>query len=355
MTCKVLYYFIFINTFFLDKVILANVVVSSSEVPIVYCLGDKNVMQTIVSMESAVRNMNEDSFYKFILFVPNNFTQDSTRKFTIFQKKYSNKCDVSIMRMSDEDSKYPPEFYSLFIPDKLKDRFAKVIYIDGDTIIRGDLSELYETGISINDFLAGVCDCRVKNNTERVRKIVPQLIEKNNELGGELAAECKRYINSGVIIFNVFRINDCKIHLKDKFISIWKTGITLSACDIVNIICCYDAYKKIIALKYNMNLKIYGLEDKCVEKFMNRKDIDFFKEEEDEDGERLKAELKEAIKDPVIVHFMDEHKPWKSRIGCMREYYNEWLNIFNEIKREYGFEDLKAKRKCCCGHVGLRA
>ena len=114
MTCKVLYYFIFITTFFLDKVILANVVVSSSEVPIVYCLNDKNVMQTIVSMESAVRNMNEDSFYKFILFVPNNFTQDSTRKFTIFQKKYSNKCDVSIMRMSDEDSKYPPEFYMIF-------------------------------------------------------------------------------------------------------------------------------------------------------------------------------------------------------------------------------------------------
>lgn len=353
MTCKVLYYFIFITTIFLDKVILANVVVSSSEVPIVYCLNDKNVMQTIVSMEFAVRNMNEDSFYKFILFVPNNFTQDSTRKFTIFQKKYSNKCDVSIMRMSDEDSKYPPEFYSLFIPYKLEGRFNKVIYIDGDTIVRGDLSKLYETEISTGDFLAGVCDCRVKDNIVRVRKIVSQLVKKNSKILGDLV-EFERYINSGVIIFNVSRINECEIHFKDKFISIWETGITLSACDIINIICYKDDFKKIISLKYNMNLKNYNLY-KDVDVFMKREDIEEFKSLYDYGNEQLRVDLQDAIKNPVIVHFMDEHKPWKSRIGCMREYYNEWLNIFNEIKREYGFKDLKAKRECCCGHIGLRA
>ena len=119
------------------------------------------------------------------------------------------------MRMSDEDSKYPPEFYSLFIPTILKDRFEKVIYIHGDTIISGDLFELYETEMTERDFLAGVCDCRVKNNTERVSKIVPRLIEKNDELRGDLADECEKYINSGVIIFNVSRISICGTPWKD--------------------------------------------------------------------------------------------------------------------------------------------
>ena len=88
---------------------------------------------------------------------------------------------------------------------------------------------------------------------------------------------------------------------------------------------------------------------------MNREDIEFFKYKNDDGDERLKAELKDAKDKPVIVHFMGEHKPWNSRIGCMGKYYNEWLAIFNEIKREYGFEDLKTKRKCCCGRIGLRA
>lgn len=351
MTCKVLYYFIFITTVFLDKVILANVVVSSSTVPIVYCLDDKYVMPTIVSMESAVRNMNEDSFYKFILFVPNNFTQDSVGKFTIFQKKYSDKCDVTIMRMSDEYSKYPPEFYMLFIPDKLKDRFEKVIYIHGDTIIRGDLSELYKTDME-GKYFAGVCDCRDENNIKRVKEINTQLCEINNKLK-DCLHKGKLYINSGVIIFNVSRLAEKNIPFKDILISIFENRIALSACDIINI-CCSSGDKKRIPFKYNIYLKNYNLY-KGIENFMSRKDIETFKDKTEYDDDELMADLKDAKDKPVIVHFMGEHKPWNSRIGCMKAYYDEWLSIFNEIKREYGFKDLKTKRKCCCGHIGLRS
>ena len=56
-------------------------------------------MPTIVSMESAIKHMEDTSFYKFTILVSPDVTKEDRRKFRLFKFKYSSKCSVKIINM----------------------------------------------------------------------------------------------------------------------------------------------------------------------------------------------------------------------------------------------------------------
>ena len=86
-------------------------------------------------------------------------------------------------------------YYRLFIPD-LFPEYGKAIYIDSDTIVQSDLSELYETELTDADYLAA---CR------------EQVMVQNDVFGryveNALGISRHNYFNAGVLLLNctVFR------------------------------------------------------------------------------------------------------------------------------------------------------
>ena len=159
-------------------------------IPIVYATDDNYVMPTIVSMESAVRSMKESSFYEFTILVPDEIKQENINRFEIFKNSYENRCSVNLIKMgnvySDCFTKIWGEamYYRLSIPYILKDA-DKAIYLDGDTLVRHDLQEMYDIDLGDN-----LCGGVLEPGYKRYK-----IFKKFNE-------KIDKYINSGVLLIN---------------------------------------------------------------------------------------------------------------------------------------------------------
>jgi lipopolysaccharide biosynthesis glycosyltransferase len=75
-------------------------------------------------------------------------------------------------------------FFKISIP-RILDSVSKVLYIDCDVIVKGDIAELYETDIC--EFLIGAC-------------VDPYLFEHSDKLG---IPKKYKYFNSGVMLLNL--------------------------------------------------------------------------------------------------------------------------------------------------------
>lgn len=88
-------------------------------------------------------------------------------------------------------------YYRIFIPFMFKE-YDKAIYIDSDTCIPGDISELYN--IDLGDNLFGGCnDISCQDN-----EILCEYFKTN------AGADIKEYINSGVLLMNMKKLREIK-------------------------------------------------------------------------------------------------------------------------------------------------
>lgn len=286
-------------------------------IPIVYATDDNYVMPTIVSMESAVRSMKESSFYEFTILVPDEIKQENINRFEIFKNSYENKCSVNLIKMgnvySDCFTKIWGEamYYRLSIPYILKDA-DKAIYIDGDTLVRHDLQEMYN--IDLEDNLCGGVIDPSYNRVDFLKKF-------NNKVG--------KYICSGILLMNhkAWRNN---INFDRDILNLCKNVKSIKLIfpdqDIINIVCGGRIKKLPFKFtRFNMWCNIENEYDKCEYAKKNYS----------------KEEFLEGKNNPVIMHFFCP-KPWVSK-GSPDFLYQEWYNLFNSIKRKYKFKELKLK------------
>ena len=131
-----------------------------NEVVIAYITDDNYVMPTIVSIISAIMNKNENSIYKiFIIGVSiNNENKKIIEEF--ISKNINDKIYLNILHFNQHynfDDSHPyvtsAAIFKFDIANILSD-YDKVLYIDCDTIILKDLTELFE--INLNDYYAAV-------------------------------------------------------------------------------------------------------------------------------------------------------------------------------------------------------
>lgn len=242
-------------------------------IPIVMFLDEGYLHPVIVSLTSLFENQDSKTFYHVSVLIPGNFKMESKMKIGFLKEKYGN-CKIDFIDMGSKHmdmnrSHFPPiTYYRLDIASVLLHE-KKCIVIEGDQIIRHDLSEMYT--ISVDDYyFAGVCHSRSK---EFVRAL--EIPDADN------------YANVGVMIMNLEKIREDKLEEKfrnvikkrDKVIQKWHADQ-----DVFNIVC----YGKILCLPhkfgYLINLRKY-----------------------------LKGHgRKNEIEDPVIVHFASTPKPWKN-------------------------------------------
>ena len=89
-------------------------------------------------------------------------------------------------------------YYRLFIPEMFPE-YDKVIYIDSDVVVPGDISELYNE--ELGDNLVGAC-------TDTSILHIPPLVEYTQKAVGMKPGE---YCNSGILLMNAKKMREVKM------------------------------------------------------------------------------------------------------------------------------------------------
>ena len=293
----------FIITFFLSLFGASNSVATDYSdkkiIPIVMATDDGYAYHTQVAMNSIMETKNGDVFIKFYVMIPGNMSWENKERFKNFKNLYKDGCTVDIIDMKDKFSYVKsgighityPTCYRLLIASYLKD-YDKVLYIDGDILVRHDLWDLYNTDIK-DYYIAGVRDfCLFIYNLER---------EYATRLGVKSAND---YINAGMLVMNTKEIRAEK--LENKFLDFLnQKNPVLMDQDTLNAVC-YGKIKQINPTYNNMVNYIDKLGNKVPWQFSDC---------------CSQWNWEKAHYDPCIVHYQGEEKPWKT---WNVKFYDEW-------------------------------
>lgn len=158
-----------------------------------------------VAIASLIDNASRDYNYN-IHVIYESITDDSIQKIKTLETEYA-KIIFSEMKEGLESITNRKEnllrtdiftltiYYRIFIP-RMFPQYDKAIYIDSDTCIAGDISELYN--IELGDNLFGGCnDISCKDNP-----ILSRYFTMNS------GASKEEYINSGILLMNMKKLRD---------------------------------------------------------------------------------------------------------------------------------------------------
>ena len=267
------------------------------KISITYAPDDNYVNQTVVSMKSALEHNEQVEF----IIMYSKLSAESMQKLgavggslRLIKMDESQFADLTLSKWVTVQA-----WFRIKLPDLCKD-LDKVLYLDCDTLIRGNLDELFSLDLT-DKYLAGVKD------VWGVSKYVKRLDMKSGV-----------YVNSGMLLFNCDYCR--KEHFFDKVVEFAKNNAKIiEFCDQDSINKVVDEYKLVISPKYNlMDTWWRG---------------GYYEFEGEEETEYLRAK-----ENPVIVHLTGLKPAFK---GCGNKFKDEWwevakkTNIYDELLRDY--------------------
>lgn len=166
-------------------------------------------------------------------------------------------------------------YYRLFLTELLPETIDKVLYLDGDVIVRKSLLSLWNTNIS-HVALAAAPDCGA---------------EKMEPYTRLQYAPCLGYFNAGVLLLNMryWRENNV-FNIFYEYIKSYHDNIIFHDQDVLNYV--FRESKLTLPIEYNL-----------MQDYLSRENM-----------RKYNKVILNAIKDPVIVHFSGTSKPWGSYI-----------------------------------------
>lgn len=180
----------------------------------------------------------------------------------------------------------------------------RVLYLDGDTIVKGSLLKLMQTEMHDN-WIAGV-----KDTSEKIRQ---------RELGMD-----SDYVNAGVILINMDKWREEKIGERlISFINTCPEKLSYADQDVLNAVCAGKI--EFLELKYNFNHDTNELALPVLSDLYGL------------DQEELYECVKDHFANVVVWHYYGTNKPWRKgeRLGVSEK---EFLKYYNKSR-------WKAKRK----------
>ena len=267
------------------------------KISIAYAPDDKYVNQTVVSMKSALEHNKQVEF----IIMYSKLSAESMQKLgavggslRLIKMDESQFADLTLSKWVTVQA-----WFRIKLPDLCKD-LDKVLYLDCDTLIRGNLDELFSLDLT-DKYLAGVKD------VWGVSKYVKRLGMKSGV-----------YVHSGMLLFNCDYCR--KEHFFDKVVEFAKNNAKIiEFCDQDSINKVVDEYKLVISPKYNlMDTWWRG---------------GYYEFEGEEETEYLRAK-----ENPVIAHLTGLKPAFK---GCGNKFKDEWwevakrTNIYDELLRDY--------------------
>ena len=245
--------------------------------PINICLSfdEKYAQHAAVTMVSLMKNCSRNIHFYIIDSEPSGITE-SRSKIVKLVEMYGAKIsfrtiDLSVFKgfpiwkpMQDSPNKYVP-YYRLCLADLLPE-IERIIYLDTDIVVQGDIAKLYDLEFAKDQFIAGVNDMDSEELKEKI--------------------STSAYINSGVILFDLATIRRIKLNVVEESIKIlqnFRERISLNIDqDLINII--FNDHIRLLDISWNAQsvgtprgFKL-GYDDKSIEK--------------------------------NIIHFIASHKPW---------------------------------------------
>ena len=269
-------------------------------IPVVMAADENYAIPLSVTIASLLCNAKPKTKYDIYLLVPDEFSSASKGLLLRYEQIYPG-CRINFIVMKDAFNDVhlsiahisKVTYYRLLIPTLLP-QYSKCIYLDGDLVVTGDLTDFFRT--NVDDFyLAGVKAAgymypawKVAFETDRLN--IPSI---------------ENYINAGVLVMNLDKIR--KHGLQETFIELSKKPPQSQDQDVLNL-ACYNNIK-ILPPRFNLMNKYiqrvngkYGFNE-CATYVYSAK------------------ELTEALENPLIIHFADRKKPWTDPDGLLCEYW----------------------------------
>ena len=195
---------------------------------------------------------------------------------------------------------WPKVTLSRLLMDKLLPKnIDKILYIDGDTIVRGSIETLWNTKMDNSIIAASIEPTVSKERKERL-----QMLNYPYCNAGVMLINLKlwRQVNATQLIFDFYK----------------KFNGNLFACDQDAINGSLKEYVKIISPKYNY----FNVFDQYPYYFLRRnvKPAKYIS----------KKKFMEAKKNPVIIHYLGEERPW--RLGNKHRFRKDFYNYLNQTE-----------------------
>lgn len=186
------------------------------EIPIFFAIDDGYTPFLAVALQSLIENANKE--YKYLIKVLHtNVQKEHMEQIKKFESENVNIefVDLSYYIEKVKDKLYVRDYYTnttyfrLFLPE-LYPQYDKVLYLDGDIIVVGDISELYNTDMGTN-LVAAAPDDIIQYN--KVFQDYAELV-----IG---VASYKNYFNAGVLLMNldelrIFNFQEKFLYLLEK-------------------------------------------------------------------------------------------------------------------------------------------
>ena len=290
----------------------------NQKVAVAYGLNNQYTYPTIVSMTSILENSYSHTYYIFYLLVDKStFKEENKKKLMNLEDKYE-RCEVYILEISRESIKnantkrYPlAAYYRLLLSDLIPD-LNRIIYLDGDTIIYTDLSEMY--------------------NLEMGNNVMLGFVDNSYQKAEEFGIRTYKYIVSGVLLINLKTIRRENISSKFfEFIDKYQDKLTQEDQTVINIV-------------------LHGRIDFLPPKYgiwnFNNKDAVIYHNNYENKNLGIKAydekEILNAWNLPSILHFV-RAKPWKPRTKFTHnQFHDDWweyaklTDVYRNIISYYG-------------------
>ncbi len=274
-------------------------------IPIFFAVDDEYIPFLAVAISSLIENSSKNYYYS-IKILYTNIREENKKKISKYETENVKIEFVDLNYYIEEvkDKLYTRDYYSkttyfrLFIPN-LYPQYNKVLYLDSDVVVLGDISKLYNVELE-NNLVAAAPDDVIQTN-----KVFQEYAEK--VVG---VADYRNYFNAGILLMNLDEFR--KFKFQEKFLYLLET------------------IKFTVAQDQDYLNRLSKGKVKLIDKTWDRMPIavDDVKEE-----------------DIKIIHYNLAYKPWHFEDILYKEYFwdyaqkTEFFNDIVKIKDSYTQED----------------
>ena len=290
---------------------------SENNVAICFSANDKYIPLLSVTLSSIIERSNQSNYYDIVILMTNISDENHVKLRTLI----SDKPNFSIRLVNvgpyvygynfytesdPTNTKFSDEIYYRVLVPSLMPSYDKVIFLDADLVILDDILNILNYDYSnslvgaVRDY-EGIANC-YGNNYERTKYRISELGIKNFD----------DYFLSGVLVMNIKKFNE-------QFAGRDLLGLAVSKNwkqfdqDLFNYLC--QDYVTIIDASWDFLEDIYGSYQSL--------------------PKTLFEEFLQSEKNPKIIHFAGNRKPWIKTDSKYNKYFWEYAEktpFFNELK-----------------------
>lgn len=188
-------------------------------VPVVFAADDAYVPMLTTTIQSMLTNANPERHYDIIV-LERDISEQNKQNITLFLDRYPNTTirfhdvsrAISAFHLTTNNAHISVETYYRFIIQEALPFYTKILYLDCDLIVNGDIAELYDMNIG-NTAIGAIRDIDFLGNLnmkngER-RGYADRILHMSNPYG---------YFQAGVLIMNLDRMRE--IHTVHEWLEI---------------------------------------------------------------------------------------------------------------------------------------